>query len=346
MQIQKMRTGFTLVELLVVIAIIGVLVGLLVPAVQAAREAARRAQCQNNLKQITLASVDFETSRQKLVPFADQFGGKIGSWAVSILGGLEQQTILDEWKDTNVGATFDDRLRPNLPIFICPTDTKNLDEPAAANSYAINVGHFWEALTDIGYSLPMLGYVSGDANANSARATRVDNSMSYNAVEGTLGFIKKASSSAGIKDGSSNTIWYSENLQAGQWGLTTTDLAAYRYTLGIGWAYCISTTPLNQPNDSHHASIPAQSIGGLQPEFQFLPINGRKFDAEKNMGYYVARPSSDHSGGIVVISMADGSVKNLRDNIDYHVYTALLTPNTRKSDAPFNRYILKPEDFE
>ena len=50
-----LRTGFTLVELLVVIAIIGILVGLLLPAVQAAREAARRAQCLNNLKQISLA---------------------------------------------------------------------------------------------------------------------------------------------------------------------------------------------------------------------------------------------------------------------------------------------------
>ena len=78
---RRSAAGFTIIELLAVIIIISIMLGLLLPAVQAARESARRATCNNNLKQITLALLNYESAIGSLPPSVwDSDPRRIGTW--------------------------------------------------------------------------------------------------------------------------------------------------------------------------------------------------------------------------------------------------------------------------
>src|ERR1700761_9311018 len=92
------RSAFTLVELLVVIAIIGILVALLLPAIQAAREAARRAQCQNHIKKLALACLNYESSKKHLPPgfISDPTRTEAWAWSTFILPYIEEQALYDK----------------------------------------------------------------------------------------------------------------------------------------------------------------------------------------------------------------------------------------------------------
>jgi prepilin-type N-terminal cleavage/methylation domain-containing protein len=73
---RRITSAFTLVEVLVVIAIIGTLVALLLPAVQSSRDASRRLQCTNNLKQVGLALLNYESSHKRFPSgYVSQFDG-------------------------------------------------------------------------------------------------------------------------------------------------------------------------------------------------------------------------------------------------------------------------------
>src|SRR5262245_1999957 len=122
------RPGFTLVELLVVIAIIGILVALLLPAIQAAREAARRTDCANRIRQVVLATLNYESAKQKLPSHGDvyavnnEIAGGLSAQA-RILPYVESQAVhdlVDQDKHWRHGNNARARTTP-LPFYICPS---------------------------------------------------------------------------------------------------------------------------------------------------------------------------------------------------------------------------------
>jgi prepilin-type N-terminal cleavage/methylation domain-containing protein/prepilin-type processing-associated H-X9-DG protein len=124
------RRGFSIIELLVVIAIIGILVALILPAVQFARESARRAACQNNMRQIALAVVQFtESDARKMFPAAyvgiDMAGNKLDghAWTALIMPYLDNPSYSTTnpnnapWgipKGSEVKAM-------TVPVYFCPS---------------------------------------------------------------------------------------------------------------------------------------------------------------------------------------------------------------------------------
>jgi len=118
---QKRRRAFTLVELLVVIGIICILIGMLLPAVHAAREAARRMQCNNNLRQITVALQTYESTYGVFPPGGYKEGNQLG-WHARVLPYLEQQALYEkiDWSDTYPNI-LDKFYNEPMPLLWCPS---------------------------------------------------------------------------------------------------------------------------------------------------------------------------------------------------------------------------------
>jgi len=185
----KMRFGFTLIELLVVIAIIAILIALLVPAVQKVREAAMRTQCQNNLKQIALGSINYEGVNKALPPgvlgginngvpqysvgygdFSYQWNGPLPM----ILPYVEQAAVYNLMfgggsplpKDFfalttrynawwNYGSAWT-AAQAQIPTFVCPADDPRTNVPGAGTFVLFDlsnaVGWYFGGVTYLGYT--------------------------------------------------------------------------------------------------------------------------------------------------------------------------------------------------
>jgi type II secretory pathway pseudopilin PulG len=121
----RIRTALTLVEGLVVIAVIGVVIALLLPSVRGAREPARRNSCLNNLKQIQIGLLNYQSAHGEFPPAytTDADGKPLHSWRTLILPYIEHAAL---YKTIDLTKPWDDpanakALASMPPSYRCPS---------------------------------------------------------------------------------------------------------------------------------------------------------------------------------------------------------------------------------
>jgi len=304
----RSRSGFTLIELLVVIAIIAVLIGLLVPAVQKVREAANRMSCTNNLKQMGLSLLHYESTQGAFPPASTAPPGTTTppppyrhGWVAFTLGGIEQENV---FKAYTLGANWFDP--PNaaaiaipLKVYHCPSAQFGRTATSKSSVYGTRTAAAWD-YGNVNVSASAPGY-AGTANAERRKGVMND---------------REGSRIADVLDGLSNTLLVSEVANRPQlWvkGRLRTDILAQTSNFPAGIV------------------APGETTGGVWAEHQkTISVGGASADGTITLGggpcainctndweIYAMHPAG--ANGL----FADGSVRLMSANMNIATLAAL-----------------------
>jgi len=308
MTISKNRGGFTLVELLVVIAIIGTLVGLLLPAVQSAREAARRSACTNQVKQLGLGVLNFESARKRLPTANSGVGANSGqqaggySWLVAILPFLEETNLYTQISSNSTrlntafsGSVNTSQAQTSLPQLVCPSFAGD-KKVASANGVA---------------TCGVTNY-KGVAAVNTTAAGAPQTSTALGGVITVEKYGSEASAPftgitlAMITDGTSKTFMIGESREFTEaawidgtrsWVTALRDATATSYASGA-WTGGTPAILDNQGTTPNYVGYSATAVWG---------------------------ESSNHQAGITLFGYADGHVGQVTPEIDGSLLRSLHT---------------------
>lgn len=344
------KNAFSLVELLVVIAIISILVAMLLPAVQTAREAARTLQCKNNLKQLSLAALNYESAQRHLPGYGKYkmvIPGNVNtaepdphliqcspghSWVVTLLPYFEETARANMW-NPNVPWFHSDNIeigRRDLDVSTCPS---NSDTPPGDLNYVINAGS--------GSVRVLRNYDKADVNGTfptevdmhthnripfdwdgddkvwgrlDSRTTR-DTGVSWVHL-GSRNFSFQLKQ---ITDGTSRTLLMTENFRTG--------FANRRGRFRTNWSNpSIYMSSFVYPVDEKLADATNFADPPLAEGLSGMPNADRKL----NLAPF---PSSKHTG-CVNAALVDGSIQSVSNEIDRRVYKAGMTPRGMQARLP------------
>ena len=325
-EFRRTRGGFTLIELLVVIAIIAILIGLLLPAVQKVREAAARAKCQNNMKQITLATHNANDTQRRLPPQAGTYGNAYyAPLFFHLLPYVEQDNV---WK---YAAWLD--------------YTARVGTPAPNPATTINIGFIWPTWDSVDtgnwiflrqtriptYQCPSDPSIGACIDWCQGDASYAGNFQVFGGEQNTnsrTNWDGEARLPATITDGTSNTIFFAEKLArcdgggspGGTWWMRGVYNGAQTFGGGSDDSY---------PGDRLSAVFAGgrgidNTVWVTGPNSLFLVT---PYPWKKNPGPCKKQlATSPHSGGMNC-AMGDGSVRFVSRTINPQTWWDVVTPN-------------------
>jgi prepilin-type N-terminal cleavage/methylation domain-containing protein/prepilin-type processing-associated H-X9-DG protein len=300
------RRAFTLIELLVVIAIIGVLVALLLPAVQKVREAANRVKCLNNLKQLSLAMLNYHFAIKSLPDGGSTYHGS-GTWQVLILPYIEQEPLralyqgYDQlpvngaWISPNLGNVTSKQ----LALCTCPSDI--VARPG---------GQTWAGTSYHNYAANFGNTAVGDSYSTGVMRTET----TYSGIQfaGAPFHFHNPQRLSDITDGTSNTLMLAEVVQGQR-----IDLRGFTW-----WSDAAAFVTSLRPNDSNPDVVTHPDY--CDPNPPNPPANCTGINTADGYAIRVFAARSRHSGGVNV-SFCDGSGRFVSDRVDPTTWQALGT---------------------
>jgi prepilin-type N-terminal cleavage/methylation domain-containing protein/prepilin-type processing-associated H-X9-DG protein len=353
--------GFTLIELLVVILVIAILIALLLPAVQSARESARRTQCTNNLKQIGLAMNNYVFASEALPPVcADQSRTITGTpipqphqnWSqhARLLPYLEQQPAYNaiNWsfgaRGSDGDSVYSTRNPPDnasggndsipqmtvltlqIAVFLCPSDSN----PGSSGTFFVGGVNRLVGASNYPCNIGLNRRLSGwKINGPNYVASNWD------------GTVNQTTTMASFTDGISNTAIFSEWIkgQAVATGAAKDGLAEV-YNLGQNsnfyatdyqFMQLCNTVPITSANQQWQWKGEWWGFGGTMiyshtqtPNRTSCVYHDINQDGRGTITMISA--SSNHPGGVNVLFM-DGSVRFVKNSLNYRTWYAIATPN-------------------
>ncbi|MCC7422897.1 MAG: DUF1559 domain-containing protein [Planctomycetaceae bacterium] len=334
------RRGLTLIEVAVILSILAAAIALFVPARRSARGAARKVQCLNNIKNLSVAVINYQSINGDRLPFLVDGDGATGdSWCIQLLPLLDSAALARQIRDDRGSVITKGRPNLSLRFFTCPDDPHNFRADGGL-SYAANAGY----LSDDVWGRPTADQAATLDTLHAPGTLRLggasfEDRMSLHSATGVfwraIGAVDNSAPSTRERpkaprmkgetimngDGLTYTLLLVENIQSRNWASTNVN--------DIGFGLPVKSAPDGSPQLSAATGrIGASGPLALDPGWQIYDDPKRNPYPNANISAdpgTAPRPSSQHTGGIVNVGYADGRAANLNEQIDPSVLARLVT---------------------